>query len=451
MSATRIQIPRRMRILVVGSGGREHALCAKFVAHGHEVFAAPGREGLWQGVKCVPLKATDIPGITNWCRANKPDLVVVGPERPLVGGLADRIRELGIPVFGPSARAATASEGSKAAAKVAMEKVGIRTAAFKVFSCDPNSGHKGNYDDAVAYIRAHGAPIVLKADGLCEGKGVYVCKTIADALEKLRWLMKDKIFGDAGTTVVIENFVPGQELSVMAVTDGKRCLVFPSSRDHKLAHDGDTGKNTGGMGAVAPAPGVKEEMMTEAKEKIIIPFLEYLATQGAPFVGCIYVGLKITPEGLVVLEFNCRFGDPEIQAVLRLLKPEIDLAVLLHMCAVGALNSVLEAVQEHMWLPSCAICVVLATKGYPDQKEEDYGKVITGVEGAKELSGVQILDAGTKQNEKKERVNAGGRVLNVTAVGKDVGDARKNVYQAVKTIRFEGVEFRTDIGVAVAA
>jgi len=427
-----------MKILVVGSGAREHILCDTFVKLGHQVLAAPGRESLWQGVSSVAVQATDIPGVTNWAKANRPDLVVVGPENPLVDGLADRLRQEKIPVFGPSARAAFLSEGSKAESKSLMRAAKVPTSAFRVYS---------DYDAAKACIMSNPVPIVVKASGLAAGKGAYVCKTREEALEALDQAMVKKVYGKAGDQVVIEQFVAGPEVSAMAICDGETCLMLPSSRDHKQAFDGNQGKMTGGMGAVSPAPGVTPEMMEQAKDRIILPFLAELKKAGAPFVGCLYGGLKISPSGLLMtLEFNCRFGDPEILAVLRRLAPSVDLAQLLLQCANGRLDPIWETRQNGLWIPECAIDVVLATKGYPDQDKADYGKVISGIGEAHRIPGVAVFDAGSKLAENTTRVNTSGRVLNVTAIGPTLEKARETVYRAVGCINFQGMQFRTDIG-----
>ncbi len=416
-----------MKVLIVGSGGREHALAWK-VAQSKKVkrvYGAPGNPGIAQIGECVDIKPTDIEKLADFAEREGIDLTIVGPEAPLVAGITDEFEKRGLKVFGPS-KAAAQLEGSKAFAKEMMKKYGVPTADFKVFD-DP--------EKAKEYIRKVGVPIVVKADGLAAGKGVVVAQTIEEAIEAVEKIMVEKVFGEAGNRVVVEECLKGEEASYLVITDGKQFVPLATAQDHKAVFDGDKGPNTGGMGAYSPAPVLSKEMEKEVQEKVIKPILEGMAKEGMPFKGILYAGLMITKEGPKVLEFNVRFGDPEAQAILRRLEDDlVDVAL---SAVEGRLG------EELHWKPETSICVVLASKGYPGKYEK--GKVITGIEEAEKVPTVVVFHAGTAVKDGKLVTN-GGRVLNVTALGKDIVEARERVYEAVKRIHFDGIHYRTDIG-----
>ena len=416
-----------MKVLVVGSGGREHALAWKLAQSPlvKKVFGAPGNPGIAKVGECVNLPVTDVKAIADFAEREKIDLTVVGPEAPLVAGIVDEFKKRGLRIFGPT-KAAAQLEGSKAFAKEMMEKWGVPTADFRVFD---------NPEEAKAYIREKGAPIVVKADGLAAGKGVTVAKTVEEALQAVDKIMVEKIFGEAGNKVVIEDCLVGEEASYLVVTDGERFIPLATSQDHKQVFDGDRGPNTGGMGAYSPAPVLSPKMEEEVQEKVIKPILKGMKEEGHPFKGILYAGLMITEEGPKVLEFNVRFGDPEAQVILRRLSTDL----------TEVFNSVIDGklLDELSWIPETAICVVLASKGYPGKYEK--GKEITGIEEAEKLDDVVIFHAGTAVKDGKLVTN-GGRVLNVTALGKDISEARENVYRAIEKVHFDGMHFRKDIG-----
>jgi len=406
-----------MNVLVVGAGGREHALAWKLAADPSvaEVHAAPGNPGVASVATCHPLRADDGEGLLSLCLARKIDLVVVGPEAPLVAGLADVLRRGGVAVFGPSAAAARI-EGSKAFAKDVLQAAGVPTAAR---------------------LDEPRAPCVVKADGLAAGKGVFVCRTQADAEEAWR---RAAAFG---SEVVCEELLEGEELSVFALCDGRRALPLPAARDAKRLLDGDEGPNTGGMGAFSPVPGIPEEEVAELVERIHLPVLAELAERGAPFLGLLYAGLMLTPDGPRVLEFNCRFGDPETQAILPRLAG--GLAEPLARAAAGDLGGV-----EVPFAEDAAVTVVLAAPGYPDAPEA--GQPVDGVEEA-EASGALVFHAGTALRDGR-LVSAGGRVLAVTGLGGDPAEAKDRAYDAIGRIRLAGAQYRRDIaagGVRVAS
>ncbi|RUM42626.1 MAG: phosphoribosylamine--glycine ligase [Desulfurobacterium sp.] len=416
-----------MKVLVVGSGGREHALAWKLAQSPlvKKVFGTPGNPGIAKVGECVNIPVTDVKAIADFAEREKIDLTVVGPEAPLVAGIVDEFEKRGLRIFGPT-KAAAQLEGSKAFAKEMMEKWGVPTADFRVFD---------NPEEAKAYIREKGAPIVVKADGLAAGKGVTVAKTVEEALQAVDKIMVEKIFGEAGNKVVIEDCLVGEEASYLVVTDGERFIPLATSQDHKQVFDGDRGPNTGGMGAYSPAPVLSPKMEEEVQEKVIKPILKGMKEEGHPFKGILYAGLMITEEGPKVLEFNVRFGDPEAQVILRRLSTDL----------TEVFNSVIDGklLDELSWIPETAICVVLASKGYPGKYEK--GKEITGIEEAEKLDNVVIFHAGTAVKEGKLVTN-GGRVLNVTALGKDISEARENVYRAIEKVHFDGMHFRKDIG-----
>jgi phosphoribosylamine--glycine ligase len=344
----------------------------------------------------------------------------------LAAGLVDAFQVCGFPIFGPT-RAAAQIESSKAFAKRIMFDAGVPTAACRICS---------NYDDARSYVREHGAPIVVKASGLALGKGAYVCKTIQEAEVALNELMVRRVHGDAGDTVILEDFLEGPEISGHAFCDGTSFSLFPSAQDHKPALDGDLGKNTGGMGTLAPVPWVSEDTMQQVGKRIVSPILAHLFISSTPFVGCLYPGLKVTPNGLAVLEFNARPGDPEIQSYMRLLKT--DLFDIVEACVQGKLSQL-----KVEWSPGVAVCIVLASGGYPDAYKK--GLPISGIQEAEKVPGVVVFHAGTTMSDGALKTS-GGRVLGVTAVGPDLAVARDLAYAAVERISFEGKQFRRDIG-----
>jgi len=416
-----------MKVLVVGSGGREHALAWKLSQSPlvEKVFGAPGNPGIAKVGECVNIPVTDIKALADFAEREGIDLTVVGPEAPLVAGIVDEFERRGLRIFGPT-KAAAQLEGSKAFAKEMMKRWGVPTADFKVFD---------NPQKAKAYIKEKGAPIVVKADGLAAGKGVTVARSVEEAIEAVERIMVEKVFGEAGNRVVIEDCLVGEEASYLVVTDGERFIPLATAQDHKAVFDGDKGPNTGGMGAYSPAPVLSPEMEKEVQEKVIKPILKGMREEGHPFKGILYAGLMITEDGPKVLEFNVRFGDPEAQVILRRLSTDL----------VEVFNSVIEGklIDELSWIPETAICVVLASKGYPGKYEK--GKEITGIEEAEKLDNVVIFHAGTSVKDGKVITN-GGRVLNVTALGKDIVEARENVYRAIEKIHFDGMHFRKDIG-----
>ncbi len=416
-----------MKVLVVGSGGREHALAWKLAQSGKvsKVYGAPGNPGIAQIGQCIDIPVTEIKALADFAEKEGIDLTVVGPEAPLVAGIVDEFESRGLKIFGPSKQAARL-EGSKAFAKEMMKKYGVPTADFKVFS-DP--------EEAKRYVEEKGAPIVVKADGLAAGKGVVVAKSVEEAIEAIERIMVEKVFGSAGDKVVIEDCLFGEEASYLVITDGERFIPLATAQDHKAVFDGDKGPNTGGMGAYSPAPVLSEELEREVQERVIKPILEGMRKEGHPFKGVLYAGLMVTDEGVKVLEFNVRFGDPEAQAILRRL--DSDLFEVCMSVSEGKL------VDELKWNPETSICVVLASKGYPGKYEK--GKVITGIEEAEKIPTVVVFHAGTKI-ENGKLVTNGGRVLNVTALGKDIFEARERVYRAVEKIYFEGMHYRKDIG-----
>ncbi len=421
-----------MNVLVIGSGGREHALVWKLRQSRkvQEIFCAPGNAGIGSLAELVPVNGDDIDGLFQFAKRKKIDLTVVGPEIPLVKGIADLFEKNGMRIFGPT-KYASQLEGSKVFAKNFMTKYHIPTASYKTFG-------RSEYAAAQQFIMKHPAPLVLKADGLAGGKGAVVCQSTGDALNTLQDFFEKNIFGNSGNNVVVEEFMKGEEASVFVLTDGTEYKVLQPAQDHKQILDGDRGKNTGGMGAYAPAPVVTNSLMRQVEREIIEPTLEGMRTDGKPYKGCLYVGLMMTPEGPKVVEFNCRLGDPETQVVLPLL--ETDLFDLLFACSAGTLRSV--DVRHHT---ASAVCVVMASRGYPDFYET--GKPITGLDSSPVDSGVVIFHAGTKK-ENGKIVSSGGRVLGVTAVGygDDLEGTISTAYGAVKKISFDGAYYRSDIG-----
>ena len=417
-----------MKILVVGGGGREHTIAWKLSQSGlvTGLFAAPGNVGMAQVAECVSIGADDIESIVSFSRAESIDLVVVGPEVPLCMGLSDALIEAGMTVFGPTAAAARI-EGSKAFSKDIMRKYGVPTAAY---------GRFDEFEGARTYAQRLGADCWIKASGLAAGKGAVYASDPDAAIRILHEMMVDRIFGDSGGTVVIEENMTGEEASIFAVCDGEEYRLLVSSQDHKRAYDNDEGPNTGGMGAYAPAPLVTDELMARVEREIIVPTLDGMVREGSPYRGVLYTGIMETAEGPKVVEFNCRFGDPETQAVLPLY--EGDFAELLHAAATGRLSEI-----EPATSPGYALCVVIASGGYPGSYRKGYE--IHGLDEAGEMEGVQVFQAGTR-SENGRIVTAGGRVLGVAGMGSDFHQARDRAYAAVDRISFTGAFSRTDIG-----
>ncbi len=416
-----------MKVLIIGSGGREHSLAWKVSKSPKvkEIFAIRGNPGINRLGKCVDIDISNIKTITNFAKENKIDLTIVGPETPLVAGIVNKFEEAGLKIFGPSKEAAKL-EGSKVFSKEIMKEFGIPTADFKVFE---------NAEKAKRYIKEKGAPLVVKADGLAAGKGVTVAKTVKEALEAIEKIMVEKIFGEAGNKVVVEECLQGEEASYLVISDGERYIPLAPAQDHKAVFDSDKGPNTGGMGAYSPAPIFSPEIEKEVKKKVIEPIIKGMKERGTPFKGILYAGIMITDDGIKTLEFNVRFGDPEAQVILRRLEDD-----LVDIC-FDTINGKLP--EKLNWDKRTSICVVLTSKGYPE-KYEKRGK-ITGIEEAEKIDDITVFHAGTTIKNGKLVTN-GGRVLNVTAMGKDTKEAIKNVYEAVNKIQFEGMHFRKDIG-----
>jgi phosphoribosylamine--glycine ligase len=416
-----------VNILLIGSGGREHALAWKISRSPDlkNLFIAPGNGGTALLGRNVDIKDDDIDGIVHFAGANNIDLVVVGPEAPLVLGLADALTRAGIACFGPCAFAAQL-EGSKAFAKNMMRETGVPTAAFEVFD---------QYEKALEYVRTHPLPVVIKADGLAAGKGVIIARTLEEAEQALRGMMVDRVFGPAGDTVVIEETLVGEEASFLVFCDGKNIVAMPSLQDHKRIGDNDTGPNTGGMGAYSPAPVLGEDQYAAMTELCIRPIVGRFAALGYPFRGVLYAGIMMTAQGPMILEYNVRFGDPECQPLMVRLKS--DLVDIMAACAAGKLKP-----EQVVFEPETSCCVVMAAQGYPGNYPK--GMVITGIEEAEKLDGVTVFQAGTKLRENRI-TTAGGRVLGVTALGADLERARARAYEAVERIHFDHSYCRTDI------
>jgi phosphoribosylamine---glycine ligase len=415
-------------ILVVGGGGREHAICAALAksARKPHLFCAPGNAGIASLAECLPIPAEDIPGIVRWCRERRPGLVVIGPEVPLCLGLADELLKEGLQVFGPTKDGAQL-EGSKDFTKRLLLENGIPTARAETFT---------EYEKALAYVRSQGAPIVVKADGLAAGKGVTVCETLDQAQKALEESMGRKVFGEAGTKVVIEECLVGEEASVLAFVDGESIVPMPGAQDHKRVFEGDQGPNTGGMGAYSPTPVVTPALEAEILEKILKPTLSGLKKRGITYKGVLYAGLMVTENGPQVIEFNCRFGDPETQVVLPRLKTD-----LVNICMAVAQGKLSHLKVE--WDERAAACVVLASQGYPGLYPK--GKAIEGLEKAAGVEDAFVYHAGTAFAGGKV-VTAGGRVLAVTGLGDTIRQALRKAYEAAALIRFEGAHYRRDIG-----
>jgi phosphoribosylamine--glycine ligase len=418
-----------MRILVVGGGSREHSLCWAIAASPlcDQLYCAPGNAGIAREAACVPIGAEDVDALVAFAQEERIDFVVVGPEAPLVLGLADRLADAGIKVFGPSAAAAEL-EGSKGFMKDLCAKYGIPTAAYARFT---------DAAAAKAYLREHGAPIVVKADGLTAGKGVTVAATLAEAEAAVDAALLEGAFGEAGAEVVIEECLVGEEASVFALVDGTTVLPLASAQDHKQAGDGDTGPNTGGMGAYSPAPIMTEDLARRAMDEILVPTVHAMREEGRPYKGVLYGGLMITAEGPKLLEYNVRFGDPECQVLMARLKSDILPAL------IATSDGVLESF-DLRWNDEAALVVVLAAKGYPGAY--DKGTVIRGIEAAEEDEAVTVFHAGTERGEDGSLLANGGRVLGVTALGATVAEAQQRAYAAVDRIDWPEGFCRRDIG-----
>ena len=417
-----------MKVLVVGGGGREHALVRKIKESKKvdEIFCTPGNGGISYDAKCFDVAATDIDGVVNLAKEIKADLVVVAPDDPLVAGMVDALNEAGFKTFGPRANAAII-EGSKVFSKELMQKYNIPTAEYKVFD---------NAEEAIEYIKERNEfPTVIKADGLALGKGVIIPENLDDAIAGVKEIMEDKIFGASGNNIVVEEFLTGPEVSVLAFTDGKCVKPMVSSMDHKRALDGDKGLNTGGMGTVSPNPYYTQEVANECMDKIFMPTINAMNNEGRTFKGCLYFGLMITPKGPKVIEYNCRFGDPETQVVLPRLKTDI-------VDIFEAIDNETLSDLDVEWSDDACACVIMASGGYP--KSYPKGIEITGLSNG-QLDGVTVYHSGTKLQDNK-LVTSGGRVLGVTALGDTLEDALKKSYDAVEKIHFEGAHYRRDIG-----
>ncbi len=425
-----------MRVLVVGSGGREHALVWKIAQSKlvSKIFCAPGNGGISQQAECIDIKADDVAGLLDFARKEKIDFTIVGPEAALAAGIVDEFRKYKLRIFGPEKKAAQL-EASKIFAKQLMAKYDVPTADFKIFD---------NAQEAKKYIETKGVPCVIKADGLASGKGVVVANSVDEALASVDSIMQRRILGDAGSRIIIEDCLEGQEASILVLADSKEIIPLASSQDHKRVFDNDQGPNTGGMGAYSPAPIVTPQLFKEILEKIVCRTLDGLAREGIDYRGILYAGVMLTKEGPKVLEYNARFGDPETQAILPRLKSDLLEAMLA--ASEAGLSKILKTGGLGWHNHSC-VCVVCAAGGYPGEYEK--GKEIFGLDEAGNLQDVIVFHAGTKLQEangKSQIVTNGGRVLGVTGLGVDIKQAINKTYQAVEKIHFEGMHYRRDIG-----
>ncbi len=413
------------KILVVGGGGREHALVWKLKQSPSvkDIFVVPGNAGTSKIATNIPISETD--GIIEWLKENPVDFVVIGPDSYLGEGIVDKVQEIGIPVFGPT-KAAAEIEWSKSFAKQLMREENIPTASFQIFK---------DFDEARSYIKNQKFPLVIKADGLALGKGVIIAQNLTEAEGALKEMMQDKVYGQAGTEIVIEEYLQGREISIHAFCDGESTVLFPSSQDHKRIFDDDKGPNTGGMGTIAPVPGVTKEQMKEIEEKVVLPTLRALKARGRIFKGILYPGIMLTENGPKVIEFNARFGDPEAQSYMRIL--DTDLMDIFIACVEGDLNST-----SIEWSKKSACCVVCASGGYPGEYEKE--KQIQGLEKINN-SNVVVFHAGTKSEGDHVMTN-GGRVLGVTAIGDNLEEALSGAYESIESISFDGMQYRKDIG-----
>ena len=421
-----------MKILIIGGGGREHAIAWKLAKSPkvEKIYCAPGNAGIAEVAECINIGVMEFDKQVSFAKEHGIDLTVVAPDDPLAAGAVDAFEAAGLRAFGPRANAAIL-EGSKAFSKDLMKKYNIPTAAYETFT-DP--------DKAIQYLETAKMPIVLKADGLALGKGVLICNSLKEAKDGVRTLMLDKQFGSAGDEIVIEEFMTGREVSVLSFVDGKTIKIMTSAQDHKRAKDGDKGLNTGGMGTFYPSPFYTPEVDAFCRERIYQPTVDAMRAEGREFKGIIFFGLMLTADGPKVLEYNARFGDPETQVVLPRMKN--DLAELFEACIDGTLDQT-----ELEFEDNAAVCVVLASEGYPEHYEKGYP--VSGLEKFKDADGYYVFHAGTKFDEKGQVVTNGGRVLGVTAVGKDLKKARVNAYQAAEWVEFGNKYMRNDIGYAI--
>ncbi|MBU0604833.1 MAG: phosphoribosylamine--glycine ligase [Candidatus Omnitrophica bacterium] len=422
-----------MRILLIGSGGREHALAWKIAGSPKcgKLYAAPGSDGMSDIVESVNIRADDITALLNFAVASKIGLTVVGPEVPLVAGIVDAFQDAGLRIFGPTKENARL-EGSKVFSKELMKKLGIPTADFRIFD---------KYEDALEYLKTKKMPVVVKADGLAAGKGVVVCKSTEDAKTALTRMLVDKVFGPAGSRVIIEDCIKGEEASIIVVSDGKNVTALASSQDHKRVFDGDKGPNTGGMGAYSPAPIVTDDLLRKVMDKAIYPVINHLASEGKPYKGVLYAGIMVTDNGPYVLEFNVRFGDPETQAIMPRLKS--DLVELIERAIDGKLGG-----YALDWNPRPCVSVAVVSGGYPGDFVK--GMEIRGLSQAAGMKEVVIFHAGTKSGRRATDgsrlfITSGGRVLNITALGSDYRSAIDHCYEAVRAVHFDKMHYRTDI------
>lgn len=418
-----------MKILIVGGGGREHALALKISQSKNvdKIYCAPSNGGISQVAQCIDIKATDIEAMVDFAKKEKIDLTVVAPDDPLVLGMTDAFEDNGLRAFGPS-KAAAILEGSKVFSKNLMKKYNIPTAEYEVFE---------SADSAVEYLKGNKFPIVIKAEGLALGKGVIIAQNFEEAAAAVNSIMEDKIFGSAGSRVVIEEFLTGQEVSVLAFTDGKTLVPMVSAQDHKKVYNDDKGPNTGGMGAFSPSKIYSDEIAGYCMDKIFIPTMNAMNSENRKFKGVLYFGLIVTDDGVKVIEYNCRFGDPEAQAVLPRLKSDI----------VEIFEAVIDerlSEIEIEWDNGAAACVVMASGGYPGKYETNLK--ISGIDIAQKADNVTVFHAGTKMSD-GEIFTSGGRVIGVTATGINLDEAIKSAYIAVEKISFENAHYRTDIGI----
>jgi phosphoribosylamine--glycine ligase len=417
-----------MKILIIGSGGREHALAWKLAQSPKidKLYCAPGNPGMAEIAECVDISADKLEALRDFALKQLVDITIVGPDDCLAAGVVDIFQQAGLKIFGPTRKAARI-ESSKSYAKRLMVRAGIPTAQYAEFD---------DHQKALDYLNSQKYPLVIKADGLALGKGVIICRSQEEALQALKAMMLDSSFGRAGSRVIIEEFLEGPEVSIHAFCDGHTAKLFPAAQDHKAAYDGDQGPNTGGMGTYAPVPWVSAEMIGNIQRKIVDPILKALAEDGNPFVGCLYPGLIFTDQGFKVLEFNARFGDPETQSYLRLL--ETDLTEITEACIEGRLSEL-----DIKWSNDSACCIVAASGGYPGSYQR--GLEVRGINKAQEKDNVVVFQAGTKKNN-GNIVTSGGRVLGVTAIGRNLKESLDKGYDALSQINFNGMHFRKDIG-----
>ncbi len=417
-----------MKVFVVGNGGREHALCWKLAQSTQidQIYATRPNAGMVPLVDAVDISPTDVPALVKFAKDERIDMVIPGPEAPLCAGIVDALTSEGIYAFGPTADCARL-EGSKHFAKLVMERMGVPTAEYQAFS---------RAEDALEYVSTIEGPVVVKADGLASGKGVHICMNRTQAIDSVRQIMEERKYGDAGQSLVVEEFMVGRELSFIALVDGTTVVPLASSQDHKRLLDEDKGPNTGGMGAFSPSPALDDPLYDRIMHEVMYPTVQSIAEQGLTFRGFLYAGLMLTERGPRVLEFNVRMGDPETQPIMSRLKS--DLAEVLWRARAHELP------HEVMWDDRASVCLVLASEGYPEKPIK--GRVINGLEAAAEVEDSHVFHAGTSLNEAGEVITTGGRVLGVTALGDTLEDARQKAYEAASRIHFDGMQLRKDIG-----